>query len=517
MAEAKAHGKILVIDDHYGVASEDFYSSIEFERDFGALPFKFVFADARDESGRYTVEMASQAVEKHDPDGVLLDIMFGKGQEGRLGLAILKELTRKFPAVPVVMMTVLTRNEAWEECARLGAVDYLPKPLDSWLLRVTLDRYMGDGPGDWVVGQNGLFVNALNLVAKAAKGGITPIMIMGETGAGKGSLARFAHRHGPRAGKPFDLIDLLDIPVDRQATDLFGYSKGAYTGAVGEERGRFLKADGGVVFLDEIGDIDSRTQSHLLTVLDRGEIARLGDGKKSRVDVQIVAATNADLALKIKNKDFRQALWERINGMQVTLPALAQRREDIPLLVRHHLRCQAIERGIKRGEPIPIPELPVNIEATLRDFPWSGNVRQLGHYARKVFDLAGDEAPKEHHFSDALPPRPEILSDNPGAASVIPLGQPSTGGVEASDRLQLLRLEELALLYAALEKTRDPVGGTTNRAKAAALLKGKPKCNTNEFDRWVKTLWDELTPENRNLAVQRFPELLAVLKDAAGN
>lgn len=506
MAGVKAHGKILVIDDHYGVTSDDFYSRTDFERDFGGLPFTFVFSSAWDwNSGRYTVQEALRAIEAHKPDGVLLDIVFDQRRSaGRLGLLILQELTAKYPALPVVMMTVLARDEVWAECARLGAVDYLPKPLDTRLLYQTLDRYVGATPDDWLIGQNRQFLDAINLAAIAAEGGQTALMMTGETGTGKELVSRFVHRHGKRADQPFQVIFLPGVPSEMQAAHLFGYRKGAFTGADRDEPGRFVVADGGIVFLDEIGDIDQDTQTRLLRVADTGEVTRLGDGKVSRVDVQLVTATNADLAHKIKNKEFRYDLWARLNGMPVNLPPLAQRRDDIPLLVRHLLRCEALCR--RR----PIPKLPDRIESTLQDISWEGNIRGLKSYAQRVFDLAGEKEPGTADFLAALPSPPASPTDTISMPTAV--SSPfSNNSLDAAAQLQRLRLDELALLHHALERTRDPLTGAINRAKAAALLKGKPKCSTNEFDRWVRLLWDELTPESRQLAADRFPELAELI------
>lgn len=526
MAEANAHRKILVIDDHYGVASDDFYGRADFERDYGSLPFDFVFSSAWDEeSGRYTVEAARLSVEEHKPDGVLLDIVFDQqGPAGQLGLAILRELTTCFPALPVVMMTVLARDEVWKECARLGAVDYLPKPLDARLLALTLDRYVGVGPEQWLIGQNRQFVEALTLAALAAEGGQTPVMITGETGTGKGLLARFVHRHGRRFGKPFELIDLPNIPAEMQTANLFGYRRGAFTGADRDEPGRFVKADTGTVFLDEIGEIDESTQLRLLRVADGGEVSRLGDGKTARVDVQLVTATNADLPHKIKNRQFRYDLWARLSGMPVNLPPLAQRRDDIPSLVRHLLRCQALLRHA------PVPSLPEHIQASLMEFPWEGNVRGLRNYAQRVFDLAGSNTPGESHFLAALPVRAggaatlaaaTVPLQGQGSETGLPIGgfgSPDTtiGFSDLPGEIARLRLEEITLLQRALDLTRDPVNRTANRAKAAALLKGKAKCSTNEFDRWLNNLAGQLPPANRQSAAIRFPELTYALVPPTG-
>lgn len=523
MADKAQHGTVLVIDDHLGAisketeAGKEFYDCANFESDYGHLPFRFVFSTAWDKTtGQYTVEEAIRTVETKKLDGILLDIVFG--DEQKLGLDILRDLTERFPELPVVMMTSVARDEVWMECSRLGAVDYLPKPFDARLLWQTLDRYIGVEPKFWLIGQNSLFLEAINLAAMASEGGLTAVMITGESGTGKELIARFVHRHGKRSHKLLEIVFLPDIPDGQQADFLFGHSKGAYTGAHGESKGRFVFADGGVVFLDEIGDINKETQTRLLRVVDSGEVVRLGDGKSCRVDVQLITATNANLAHKIKVGEFRFDLWARLNGMHVALPTLMQRPDDILLLVRHMLRHQALKRGR------PVPPLPQKVEPALLDFSWLTNVRGPEKYAELVFDLSPNGPPNEAVFFTALnmiaKKMSTLIHETPAAQPqpmVVVRNQPELNISNAVTRLQQVRLDELGLLFQALEQTRDPVTDAANRAKAAALLKGKPKCSTNEFDRWVKSLWDELTPENRNLAVQRFPELSAVLKDATGS
>lgn len=516
--EGTSNNTILVLDDHYAVESNEFYSRKDFNRDFGALPFRFVFSPAWDERAeQYTVAAALRVVSSTDPEGILLDVMFGNNRTDRLGVDILRELTRKYPEIPVVMMTSVARDELWVECARLGAVDYLVKPMSSRLLAQTLHRYVGVEMKHWLIGQNKHFLDTINLAAMAAEGKRTPIMITGETGTGKELIASFVHRHGKGTNTPFKVIYLPTITPDLQPDALFGHSKGAFTGADRDKPGTFQEADGGVVFLDEIGDINSNAQVALLRVADSGEVIRLGDGKMGKVNVQIISATNADLPKKIKANEFRYDLWARLSGMHVALPSLEQRREDIPMLVRHLLRCQALQR--ERA----VPDLPERLESKLRNFPWQGNVRGLLSYAQRVFDLAGNTEPDESVFLAALPPQYPL-----SPPSAVEVGQSEEAciqrvaetvarvkGQDAATLLQRLRLDELALLYRALEQTRDPVTAAPNRAKAAALLKSKKKCSTNEFNRWVVAIWNDLSPENRKLAAERFPELASSIKPAA--
>lgn len=534
--EAAKSSTILVLDDHYAVESDEFYGCNDFERDFGALPFKFVYSPAWDDGAKqYTVEAALRAVTNTNPDGILIDVMFdamtGKDDNNRFGVDILRALTRSHPEIPVVMMTSVPRNDLWMECARLGAVDYLVKPMSDRLLAQTLHRYVGVEMKHWLVGQNKHFLDAINLAAMAAEGKRTPVMITGETGTGKELVASFVHRHGRGQGTPFKTIFFPGIVSDLQPDMLFGHSKGAFTGADRDRPGAFQEADGGVVFLDELGDIKHDAQTTLLRVADSGEVARLGDGRTSRVNVQIVSATNADLAKRIKENDFRYDLWARLNGMPVALPSLEQRRDDIPLLLQHLLRCEALSRARA------LPNLPESLEAKLRDHPWQTNVRGLLTYVQRVFDLSGNREPDEAVFLTALFQQ-RIVDE-----LVVEAGQgdgerkqrtveivaeekaqnatPISANVQewpfdsAQDRLQHLRLEELAVLQQALEQTRDALTGAPSRAKAAALLKRKSKCNTNEFDRWVKTVWDELTPESRKQAQERFSDLMPAIKSDA--
>jgi DNA-binding NtrC family response regulator len=232
----------------------------------------------------------------------------------------------------------------------------------------------------------------------------------------------------------------------------------------------------------------------------------LGDGRRRKVDVQIVTATNADLSGKIKALEFRYDLWARLNGMSVTLPSLERRGDDIPLLLMHLLRCQALSRRL------PLPSIPLSLLPRLVAYPWSGNVRGLRSYAQRVFDLSRGEVPDESAFLAALP---DVCDASLAIAhaSALPHAFPEEKPpATLTDRLQQLRLSELALLAEALDRTRDPVTGAINRAKAAALLKGKSRCSTNEFDRWVSGVWKMLTSVHQEHAMEQFPDLLHSLK-----
>ena len=521
MGIAASHGKVLVIDDQYAEDEGNYYRRSDFLEDYGALPFDFVFSTAWDaQARRYTVEAAMKAVRQHRPDAVLLDVEFGKPGEGaRVGLNILPELLNHAPHLPVVMMTYLEKEAVWQTSSRLGAVDYLPKPLDARFLWQTLDRYVCQQPKHWLVGQSPALLEVVIMAAQASEGGRTKVLIHGESGTGKEGMAHYISRHGPRAAKPLVPVPLAGLLPDRLQFELFGAKKGSFTGGTTDHVGYFEHADGGVIFLDEIGEIDKATQARLLRVAESGEIAPMGCAQPYTVDVQIVSATNASLSRLVKDGDFRPDLWARLRGTVITLPSLAQRREDIPLLVRHILRVEAIERKIA------VPALPESVEARLMAWPWVGNVRGLVSYVSTLLD--GTPSPTESDFLDALKRTPradeETLDvDPPGSEVIHEVAAPvHASGTEREvadltanpDGVQSLRYMELALLYRALIETSHPVTGAINRASAAARLKGRTKTSTNEFDNWVAPLWRRLDEAHRARAEMELPDLMPVIQE----
>lgn len=507
---------ILVLDDHYAIKSDDSYDINDFKENFGELPFNFLFSSAwDDDSKRYSVKAALKAVATFNPDGILLDVMFGNSQTDRLGLDILVELTKQFPAIPVVMMTSVVKDELWEKCAQLGAVDYMAKPMNERVLAQTLHRYVGAKMKNWLVGQNRDFLNAVDAAARAAEGQRSHTMITGETGTGKELIASYIHRHGRGSeNKEFKVLFLPGFAADLQKSQMFGFCKGSFSGAQKDQAGIFSQANGGVVFLDEIGDIDPSTQIALLRVANDGEVVRMGGSHAEKVDVQILSATNANLSKRIKENEFRGDLSFRLKQAEVHLPPLAQRSDDIPLLIRHLLRCEAINR--KRA----VPELPVHLEGKLIRFPWEGNVRGLLSYVLRVFDFAGKTEICEKHFLSALgtftDSTPYVEDAQPLATDIVqfrevPLQEFSLHAqpnISEKDMIQCLRLEELGVLNLALMNTQDRHSKSFSRAEAAAILRGETKCSTNVFDRWVDRVWETLSEDNRKIALTRFPNLL---------
>ncbi len=444
---------------------------------------------------------------KEHLDGVLLDIRFG--DEGdTLGLDIIKGIRESYPELPIVMMTSVPKEELLSRCLELGAVDYLVKPLQPDLLWQTLDRYVGtSSPKWWLVGQSEEFSNAVDMVAMASEGGATSVLLLGESGTGKELFARYLHRHGPRSSGPFQAIQISALSESSIEGDLFGYSRGAFTGADRNRDGQLCEADGGVLFLDEIGDLSLPIQAKLLRMLETREVPRLGDGKLRKIDVQVVAATNANLSARVKENTFRLDLYKRLGGMIIRLPPISDRPNDILLMVRH-LLCRGV---VERMPGMPVPELPEQIVDELNNIHWDGNVRDIWNFIQSVFDLATREKDfSATVFRKALKMADHGFSDTPQ----IELSTLPKETVNNSDiYLEKLALQELSLLYSALQETRDARTGAPNRASAAAMLKGKEKSSTNEFDRWVQNIMKKLNPDTQATICRAYPELVNMVQE----
>jgi two-component system nitrogen regulation response regulator GlnG len=230
-------------------------------------------------------------------------------------------------------------------------------------------------------------------IGRLARSNIT-VLINGESGTGKELVAHALHRHSPRADKPFIAINTAAIPKDLLESELFGHEKGAFTGAQSMHRGRFEQADGGTLFLDEIGDMPAELQTRLLRVLAEGEFYRVGGRTAVKVDVRIIAATHQDLERLVKEGRFREDLFHRLNVIRIHVPALRERREDIPALMRHFLAQAAKELNAE------VKTLSAEAEKYLCQVEWQGNVRQLENLCRWLTVMAaGQEV-----LLDDLPP-----------------------------------------------------------------------------------------------------------------
>jgi two-component system nitrogen regulation response regulator GlnG len=306
---------------------------------------------------------------------------------GVSGLELLQALKERLPKVPVIIMTAYSDLDSAVAAFQGGAFEYLPKPFDVdqalELVRRALAENASrdvpassDAPVPEILGQAPAMQEVFRAIGRLSQSHAT-VLITGESGSGKELVARALHRHSPRASGPFIALNTAAIPRDLLESELFGHERGAFTGAAAQRRGRFEQADGGTLFLDEIGDMPAELQTRLLRVLADGQFYRVGGHTPIKVNVRVIAATHQDLEVRVRENLFREDLFHRLNVIRLRLPALRERREDIPLLVRHFMQKSARELGM---EAKGVSDAALK---TLVNLPWSGNVRQLenvSHY-----------------------------------------------------------------------------------------------------------------------------------------
>ena len=335
-----------------------------------------------------TTSDARAAVDRDPPQVVVSDIRMPGGS----GLDLLKELKARFADLPVIIMTAYSDLDSAVAAFQGGAYEYLPKPFDVDhaidLVRRALDESMrGDPVTESVSGVPEILgrAPAMQEVFRAIgrlSHSQTTVLITGESGTGKELVARALHRHSQRANKAFIAINTAAIPKELLESELFGHERGAFTGAQTMRRGRFEQAEGGTLFLDEIGDMPSELQTRLLRVLADGQFYRVGGHQPMTANVRVIAATHQDLEQRVKQGLFREDLFHRLNVIRLRLPSLRERREDIPLLIKHFLQCSARELNV---EPKRLTDEAIKFIATL-DFP--GNVRQLENIAHWLTVMA---------------------------------------------------------------------------------------------------------------------------------
>jgi two-component system nitrogen regulation response regulator NtrX len=325
------------------------------------------------------------------PQLVFLDVKMA----GLDGLETLRILREKDPHATVVMISGHATIQNAVEATQLGAYDILEKPLDTDRILVTLRNAVGridlaeenlrlkatiDSRYE-IVGRSAPITDLIAQIDRVA-GSSARVLITGENGTGKELVARAIHRQSPRARKAFVELNCAAIPSELIESELFGHMKGSFTGAVQDRAGRFEQADGGTLFLDEIGDMSLNAQAKVLRVLQDGEVTRIGGNKPRKVDVRVLAATNKKLEEEIAGGRFREDLFYRLNVVPIMVPALRDRRDDIPLLVEHFLRQLAQHDGVI---PRAVDTLAVE---RLRSMEWPGNVRELRNTIERLVILA---------------------------------------------------------------------------------------------------------------------------------
>jgi len=311
------------------------------------------------------------------------------------GLEILQEIKKVSPQIPVIMITAYGTIHNAVEAMKRGAADYILKPFSFEELHAIVERALGDGRKQGlavkddqkdrkIVTKDPQMLKLINLAKSIALSKST-VLIQGESGTGKELFARYIHQHSDRREKTLVAVNCAAIPENLLESELFGYEKGAFTGAVGRRSGKFELADGSTLLLDEVGEMGSQLQAKLLRVLQEFEIDRVGGKEPIPVDVRIIATTNADLKQAVEEGKFREDLFYRLNVIPLKIPPLRERKEDIHLLVshfvkKHSLRC---EKKAPRVSPEAL--------SVLKNHEWRGNVRELENVIERTILLHGDE------------------------------------------------------------------------------------------------------------------------------
>lgn len=372
---------------------------------------RWVLEKALQQEGLTTVSFENadsvmQRLSRQQPDVIISDIRM----PGASGLDLLAKLREQYPRLPVIIMTAHSDLDSAVASYQGGAFEYLPKPFDvdeavslvKRALQHAQEQQSLAAPAEVartpeIIGEAPAMQEVFRAIGRLSHSNIT-VLINGESGTGKELVAHALHRHSPRASSPFIALNMAAIPKDLMESELFGHEKGAFTGAANQRRGRFEQADGGSLFLDEIGDMPADTQTRLLRVLADGEFYRVGGHTPVKVDVRIIAATHQNLESLVQAGKFREDLFHRLNVIRIHIPRLADRREDIPTLARHFLARAAQELSV---EP---KLLKTETEEYLKNLPWPGNVRQMENTCRWITVMASG---REVHIDD-LPP--ELLA-----------------------------------------------------------------------------------------------------------
>ncbi|HLA79728.1 MAG TPA: sigma-54 dependent transcriptional regulator [Vicinamibacteria bacterium] len=442
-------GRIVVIDDEVNAAT-----ALEtLLREDG-----YEVASAHDARGGLLL------LEKAEPDVVLTDLRM----PGMDGLELLQKVKEVRPETMVILMTAYGTVKTAVKAMKLGAEDYLGKPIDVEELEVVLQkviekkrlqeeaRFLRDRLDhkyrlDNLVGESPEMLAVFKTIRQVATSNAS-VLLLGESGTGKELFAQALHQNSPRRSKPFIRVACASLPETLLESELFGHEKGSFTGAIASRAGRFEIADGGTLFLDEIGDITPTVQVKLLRFLEEREFERVGGNRTYKVDVRIVAATHRDLTKKLEEGSFREDLFYRLNVIEIHIPTLRERAADIPLLALHFLRKYAAANGKD------IQGLSDEVMALLLRHTWPGNVRELENAIERAVVLADQSVLAPVHFPTLRKLGASVAAPSPG----------STGMGVAIPGSSLGEIEKEAIL-----RTLEAVGGSTSRA--AAMLKISPR------------------------------------------
>lgn len=333
---------------------------------------------------------------KHKFRLVIMDMNYSLSTTGEEGIHLLRQTKIFQPDTPVILITAWGSIELAVEGMRFGAFDFITKPWNNHLLMQRIETALSlsspatdsdRNPADFdrcgFIGENPRVKELLKTVERIAPTD-APVLVLGENGTGKELIANAIHKNSRRKNAPFVMVNLGGISTSLFESEMFGHSKGAYTGAVSERKGRFELADKGTIFLDEIGDLTQDCQVKLLRVLQQHTFERLGESRTRKTDIRAICATNADLPAMVREHTFREDLFYRINLITLRIPPLRERRDDIPLLTRSFMESASRSHGIR------CPEISHEALGYLSRLPYPGNVRQLRNMVeRAVLMCAG--------------------------------------------------------------------------------------------------------------------------------
>lgn len=350
-----------------------------------------------------TAENPSEAIAKIRAEAyelILMDMNFSRSTSGEEGLELLMKSKILQPETPVILITAWGSIDLAVKGMRAGAYDFITKPWNNLVLLQRIktalslnEREEDDIPDSsfnrcGIIGNNKSMAELLSTVERVASTDAS-VLILGENGTGKEMVANAVHANSKRRNAPFVMVNLGGISQTLFESEMFGHAKGAFTGAVAARKGRFEMADKGTIFLDEIGDLDMGSQVKLLRVLQQHTFEPLGESRPKKVDIRVVCATNAPIREMVANRTFREDLFYRINLITLHVPALRERRDDIPLLVRHFMETTA------RSMEIDVPEISADAMEFLTRLPYPGNIRQLKNMVERAVLIGGRRLVKE--------------------------------------------------------------------------------------------------------------------------
>lgn len=413
-----------------------------------------------------SLDQACTMLSRQNFDLTITDLRFGNDKDA--GMKLLAWMRENVPATPAIMITAYASVETAIEAIKLGAADYIMKPFTNDEMRLLVKRAIEQrnllrenvalrkdqssrARIENIIGKSAAINNVLNMIRRVAMLPST-VAIHGESGTGKELVARAIHALSDRAEKPFVAINCGGIPENLLESELFGYKKGAFTGATDEKEGLFVVADGGTLFLDEIGEMPLSLQVKLLRVLDNGRIMPIGGTSEIAVNVRIISATNKNLEDMVNEGMFRKDLYYRLNVIPITVPPLRERADDIPLLARHFVAAHAAKMGR------PQMEISTEAMAALMRFQWAGNVRELENILERSVALCAGQSIE---LTD-LPPEISDFVVVPGLS----LSDLPEGGVDLEALVNDL---EVNLIRQAL------VRGRYSQKRAAELLGLTPR------------------------------------------